>query len=273
MVRTKQDRKDEWERKRVQRVLDYHNKKYGTRIKIKDRTTRVYPQLKGQINWDWVCYETETGEEIAAIEVKRLTDSELEGRRSILWQLLEEVRDSLNDAKELPGTFVLSVEIPNYYPLPFKRENKQEFKNILYEVIRESAQRLKLREEKELITEISRLSSFRLDNVCFFTLTKLYNEGSLISQGFGIGGVWSSRSFDDSELKEFEQLVSHANIQLKKANVKEAFLVIIEEGYRWKNPPAVEEAFKNMDSANYSDINRVYFVSGAKVVEISLPAL
>jgi hypothetical protein len=270
MVVSKQNMKDEWERKRVQRVLDYHNKKYGTRIKITGKTQDVYPDLKGKSDWDWVCCDERTGEEVA-VEVKRITDPELEGRRSILWQLLEEVRDSFNDAKELPGTFALSVEIPNDYSLPFRQENKQEFKNVLNKVIRESAPRLKLQEGKELITEISRLLSFQLDTRCFFTLTKVYNKGSLISQGFGITGTWNSRSFDDYELREFKHLVLQANIQLKKANAKETFLVLIEEGYRWKNPPAVEEVLKNMDSANYSDINHVYFVSGEEVAEIPLP--
>jgi len=79
MARTKQDRKEEWEREHVQRALDAHNKKYGTHIVIKDRTTDIYPVLKDQINWDWVCHDTKTDEEIA-IEVKKLTDEKLEVR-------------------------------------------------------------------------------------------------------------------------------------------------------------------------------------------------
>ena len=83
MDKTKQDRRKEWQRKRVQRTLDYHNMKYGTNITIKGKTRDVYPILRGESDWDWVCYDTKTGNEIA-LEVKRLMDEKLEKRQDII---------------------------------------------------------------------------------------------------------------------------------------------------------------------------------------------
>ena len=96
MAGTKQDRKEEWERKRVQRVLDYHNKKYKTHIAIKGRATDVYPYLKDQLNWDWVCYDIETGDEVA-VEVKKLTDEKLEVRHNTIGDVLEEIKNDLSN--------------------------------------------------------------------------------------------------------------------------------------------------------------------------------
>lgn len=270
MTRTRQNRKDEWKSERLQRVLDYHNKKYGTHIEIEGKTQNIRPNLKGSSDWDWVCFDTATGDEIA-IEVKNLTDEKLEERANLLWQLLEKVTNSLSQSGELPGTFHLFVHIPNDYYLPFKQRNKQELRNLLYEVINRSAQKLKSGEKEDLEHEIFAGLSFQLDNRCSFTLAKLYNEGSIISKGSGTGGSWNSNSFNNSELEELERMVSQANIQLKKANAKETFLALIEEGYRWKNPPVVTEAFKNINPVSYSEITHVYFIRGKEVTEIPLP--
>lgn len=264
---TKQARKEKWERERVQRVLYYHNNKYGASIEIKGKTIEVYPHLEGQLNWDWVCYDTRTGDEIA-LEVKKLTDAKSEERVNIVWQLLKEVSDNL--LGRVPGIFSLSIDIPKGYYLPLTKQNKHELRDLLCKVIYDTAKSLKLKEEKDLQPEIFERLSFKLPSDCFFALTKLIDEGSAIYKSSGIIG-WDSNHFDNSELKEFEQLVSQANIQLRKANVKETFLVLIEEGHRHKDPPAVMEAFINIDAVNYSDIRHVYFVRGKETAEISLP--
>ncbi len=271
MARTKQDTKDKWERKRVQRVLDYHNKKYRVHIKIKGKTTDVYPNLKGRLNWDWVCSDAQTGDEVA-VEVKRLTDPKLEERWNIMWQLLEEVRDNISN--ELPGSFLLHFNIPRKYYLQLRGQlNRQEFKNILCKVIYETAQRLQLGEEKGLTPQIIEQLPFSLSD-CFFSLYKYRDEGSALGLGSGVTGFWSTR-LSEHELKRFEQLVSDANKQLnvakKKFNVKDTFLVFIDEGLRLANPYTVADAIKRINHDSYSQINYIYYVSGEKVEEIPLP--
>jgi len=270
MTTNKPDRKGKWEREHVQRVLDYHNRKYGTHIEIKDKATDIYPDLEGQINWDWVCYDTETGEEIA-VEVKRLTDPELEERGNIMWQLLEEVKNSLSKSKKLPGTFFLSVEIPKNYYLPFsEQENKQKFKGVLSQAVYRTAQRLNPGETEDLKPQIIEQLPFVLPDVSVCDLHKFSDEGNVLYKGSGTIGWWSI-GFDESEREKFNESISWANIQLKAAHVQETILVLIEEGHRPIDPPEIEEALKNINSASYSEISHVYFIRGEEIAEIPLP--
>ena len=109
------------EREHVHRVLDYHNQKYGTHITIDDKTQAVRPDLKGNSDWDWVCYDTETGKEIA-VEVKSLRDKQLSEKGKITWRFLEEVQNNLQG--KLPGTYHLFPNIPNGYDLPLTGQNR-----------------------------------------------------------------------------------------------------------------------------------------------------
>lgn len=270
MNRNKQDKKDKWERERVQRVLDSHNNKYGTHIKIKDKSTSIYHDLDGQLNWDWICYDTETSDEIA-IEVKRLTDEQLEGRQNMLWQLLVEVSDSLSG--KLPGTFNLDIDIPPNYHLSLKgHHNKQQFKKVLYEAIIQTAPTLKVGKDRGLTPQISERLPFALPDSFFCALCKVSDKGSALYKSSGVGGSWSPKLNED-EFKKFEQLVSHANEQLSKANAKQTFLVIVEEGLRLTIPETVAMALEQINRNSYSHINHIYYVSGEEVVEIPLPIL
>ncbi|MBE9513268.1 MAG: hypothetical protein IMY77_04375 [Chloroflexi bacterium] len=269
MARTTQDRKDEWEREHVQRVLDYHNEKYGTHIAIKDKTTEVYPHLEGQLNWDWVCYDTETGDEIA-VEVKRITKQILEKKRKEICNLLDEVTSSLSN--KLTGTFSLFVDTYKEYNFPFKKqpESRQTFKDILSETIIEVAQRLNVGETEDLKPEISERLLFMLPDIILLELKKLNNQGSVVKLHHGTTGCYSI-SFDELELEKFEQLVSHANEQLKQSNTKETFLVLIEERERPIDPPEIMQAFTNINAESYSEMRHVYFMRGGEVTEIPLP--
>ncbi len=277
MTKNEQDKRDEWwwERTHVQRVLDYHNKKYKTHIAIKGRATDVYPCLEGQLNWDWVCCDTETGEEIA-IEVKRLTEQALEAKDNMTWQLLEKVRDSLSE--KLPGTFSLHVNVPGDYDLPIKgQKDKQELQDLLCTMIDRTAPRLQVGEEVDLKRKINiLLRIMKKEGKRFYiprgvVSCKLYknsDEGSVLALSPGLMW-WQSPEIKDAELEQWEQMVSHANEQLQKANVKETFLVFIE-GHSGREPSALEKAFSSIKQESYSGIKYVYFVMG-KVTEIPLP--
>lgn len=271
MAKTKQDLKYEWERDHVQRVLDFKNSCCGSQIKIKGKAVDVYPQLKGQSNWDWVCYDEKTGEEIA-VEVKRITDTKIEEKSSIMWQLLREIQHILNESKILPGIFSLSLDIPQDYSLPFRiSNNRQVLRDTIIKVVQKAAQTLELNEELDLAPQIQGQLSFKLPDFTPLTLYKLSDQGSAIYKSSGVTGG-GSIEFDESELEEFELLVTHSNEQLKLAKVKETFLVIIEEGFRHKDPPEIEAAFAKIKLESHSEIRHVYFVRGKEVAEISLPS-
>lgn len=265
----KQSGKGESERTRVQRVLEYHNLKYGTYIQIEGQSTDIYPELKGHINWDWVCYEEKTGDEIA-VEVKRITAEKLEAKAQAVYNLLQEVRN--NVLNQLPGAFALFVNVPDDYDFPFRGrpENRGGFKDVISDVIQEWAQRLDVGETIDLTSMMNKRSPFELPVTVFFDLHKLDKEGhflGLVPMIAANGAI----GFDEPELESFEQMVLHANCQLRQSKVKETFLVLIEEGFRPIDPAEIVEAFNDMNNASYSEIRHAYFIRGKEVSEISLP--
>lgn len=264
-----QSGKDESERMRVQRVLDCHNLKYGTYIVIKGRTTDIYPELKGQVNWDWVCYEKKTGCEIA-VEVKSITEEKLEAKAQAVYNLLQEVRNNL--LNQLPGAFALFVSVPDDYDLPFRGrpENRERLKDAISEVIQEWAQRLDVGEKIDLTSKINKRLPFELPITVFLDLRKLDKEGHFLGLEPMIAASVSI-GFDERELESFEQIVLHANCQLRRSNAKDTFLVLIEEGFRPIDPAEIVEAFDDMNNASYSEMRHVYFIRGKEVSEIPLP--
>jgi hypothetical protein len=268
MTENNKSQKDEWlwERTRVQRVLNYHNDKHKTYIIIKGRTTDIYTQLQGQLNWDWVCCDSETNVEIA-VEVKKLTDEKLEVRQNIIWEVIEDIKNELSC--KLSGEFVLYITSPKNYQLPLQgKENKQKFKDIISQAIIEKSQTLKLEDKIDLTPQITTESSLSAPNHFFFELHKSSDEGSALYQSSGVVGSWSP-SLNKHELEKFIELVSHANEQLKQAtNAKQTFLIIIEEGLRITTHGTVIMAFKQIDHTIYSHIDYIYYISGKEIEEI-----
>ncbi len=267
MVASKQDREDEWKRKRVQRVLDYHNEKYGTHIGIEGKTQDVCPNLKGKSDWDWVCYDKGTGKEVA-VEVKQITREDLEAKSEAIYKLLHEVRVGLLD--KLPGSFVLFVNIDEDYDFPFRKQpgSKRRFKKVVSELVIKAANKLNIGQKEDLTSQIDEKLRFNFPVTVFFDLYKVGNDGSMLVIERLVGG-------SPVPLENFQQLISHANGQLKVAKnlgkAEETFLVLIEEGLNPTDSLEVTEAFKSVDSASYSEIRHVYFVRGWGVTEIPLP--
>lgn len=268
MITDNQNNEGSWERKHVQRVVDYHNNKHEAHIVIIGKTQDTYPNLKGKSDWDWVCRDTETNEKIA-VEVKNFTDELLEVRRDIIWDILEEIKGDLSD--KLPGTFVLHISIPSNFYLPLKGQRKQKLKDVLREAILQTAQTLQSGQDITLIPQISERLPFALPDSFSCALGRSSEEGSALYGSSGMPGVWSLR-LNERELRKFEQLVSHANEQLEKANAKETFLIIIDEGLRITDHDTIPEAFKSISHSSYSHINHAYCMTGERVTEIPLPA-
>ncbi len=78
--------KEDWQKPYVQRVLDYHNLKYGRGLALEGRCEDIHPELQGQRAWDWSATDGNTSRE-AAIEVKRLTCPELQENFSVLYEM------------------------------------------------------------------------------------------------------------------------------------------------------------------------------------------
>ena len=255
-------------RKHVKCVLEYHKEKYGTHIEIRDKTQNVRSDLKGKSDWDWVCYDAKTGNEVA-VEVKKITREDLEAKSGAIYNVLHEIRVDL--LGKLPGSFSLSASINDDYDFPFKKrpKNKQLFKKALSKAIMATASGLDVGETKDITSQVSKEIPFDIPLTVFFDLYRGVSKNSMLAvESPMVGG-------SPVPLEKFEQLISHANEQLRVAKnlgkTEKTFLVLIEERLNPTDPSEVAEAFKNIDSASYSAISHVYFIRGEEIAEIPLP--
>ncbi|MGD0795056.1 MAG: hypothetical protein ABR958_05650 [Dehalococcoidales bacterium] len=269
MDKARLERKEKWEREHVQHVLDYFNKIYESQLTIIGKSTEVYPELKGQVNWDWVCQDNKN-KDLVAVEVKRITNSKIEEKSNIVWQILEEVQRDLNTQRILRGTYTFSIDINRRGYSPLNAVNRQKLKEVLINLISKASQELKDEEERDLTHYVQKQLPFKFTDLESLTLYKINNLGSEIYKSSGITGA-ESINFDSAELNQFQQLVKKANTQLSKPNANMNFLVLIEEGHRPIDPPEIEEAFRKIEPTSYSNISRVFFIRGEEVSDITLP--
>jgi hypothetical protein len=266
-------RKTKWEREHAQRVVDFHNNKYGTQISRPRRpsnrsTSNITKNMPK--NCDFICRDRLSRKGIA-IEVKRLTNEQVEQKYNSIYETLTVVLKRITDLKTLPGTYLLSYDMNYSKVIFFNKINKKiEFKEVISRVIPEVAKSMVLNEKKPILSLVQQQLSFQFKGLISLTLSKISDQGSLIGKGSGIIG---SRSilFTETELVEFTELVSHANKQLTEAAPRKTILVIINEGFRDKDPDIVMDAFTNIKADDYSNIDQVYLVSSEEVTEIQLP--
>jgi len=259
----------------VQHVLNYHNDEYRTDMVIMGSCEDIYPELKGETNWDWVCRDKTNGNEAAA-EVKRLTNQELEKRKSILYKIGRELSNELSNklSDKLPGMFVLHMGIPEE-SIQLHRANKEQLKSILTELICEVAQRLEVKGEEDLTQRIKDKLPYQLPEECTFNINK-YNAGK---SSLGINPHYTRfcpvGRLEGREFDKFKKLIQGANEQLASATrrgILETILIIIEQGFSFAEADVIQETLKVLDPSDYSHIKRVYRVSGDEVQEILLPS-
>lgn len=178
-----------WQKPYVQRVLDFHNKKYGTNIAIIGHCEKIYPELKGRPNWDWSARDKNNGGEIA-IEVKRLTNRQLQERYSAFQQVCHELSEELSG--KLRGTFLLFVEISEKQRFNLEGAKKQQLRETLKKLIFREAQRLEVRKEQSLTQALRGRLPDILPQDCYCNLYKFDDEGSYLSPNVGV--VWSAPS-------------------------------------------------------------------------------
>ena len=260
------------EREQIQSVLDYHNNKYG--VRIKGRASEVYPQAEEQAGWNWVCVYPDSGEEVAVV-VKRLSGGTPEDTADIISFVLLELEDSL--AGKLGGTFKLDVEIPGEYSFPRKNDKLQwsrinEFRSLMASVIYDKAPTLRLEEKRDLTTQIAGKLSYALPANFRCLLEKTDYDGSSV-----IATIPDNRGFiaplpGVSEAEDFERVVSEANEQFRGADSRHRWLVVNTGADRVVEAKAIEELLAKMNSGDIAEITRFYCLGGGEVTEISLPS-
>jgi len=250
--------KEELQEQYVQCVLDYHNKKYGGNISIVGWCEDVYPGLRDR-HWDWVCHDDTSGNEVA-VEVKKLTISHLEEKAAILWTIGCQLRTELSN--ELPGTFLLTVDIPEQN-LDLHGSKKPMLKSAIKEVISKVAQNLHTTEEQNLTEELKYRLPAIFPQDCNFSLKKLSNDGSRLSLLSGRTWLAPSKKLEGDEFAEFRKLIRKANTQLAEAQrkgISETFLILVEMGYSGADADALQDTLSCLDPTDYSYIKYIYRV-------------
>lgn len=253
----------------VQGVLSYHNKTHRANIAIEGRCEDIYPELRGKANWDWVCRDETKGNEVA-VEVKRLTNPELEERSSVLDEIGRQLSSELSG--KLPGTFLLDIGIPEE-PIEMRLAHKEQLKGILKESICEAAQRLRVKGEKDLAQRLNRELPYQLPEACTFIVKKRASGESCLDISLGYVGWGPVGSLEGNEFKKFKESIQRANGQLALAierGISETILIIYDR-YSFADANAIEETFRVLESLDYDNIKYVYLDSRFEVREILLP--
>jgi len=254
-----------WQKSYVQRVLDYHNQKHSTSIAITGRYEKIHPELQGGRGWDWVCHDKSHGSEIA-IEVKRLTNPQLQERFSVLDEICHELSGELSG--DLKGVFILFTEVSEEEHFDLKGANKQRIKENLNELILREAQSLGTGSEKDLTTELRARLPEVLPQDCYFKLHKLDSEGSYLAPDVGVAWSAPSEELQGEDLVKFQKLVQSANQQLAEAKAKgisDTFLIILEIWFSGAEADVIQKTLHHLELHDLRFIKHVYHVGHSSV--------
>jgi hypothetical protein len=255
--------KEDWQKSYIQRVLDYHSKRYGRNIAIVGRCEEIHPELKGQLCWDWSATDKNKSGEVA-IEVKRLTSRQLQEGFSVLYQTCRKLRGELRGS--LKGTFLLYIRVSQENPFDFRElttDKRQQFKNILKGLILEKAQSLPTGREQDLTLELREELPQVLPQGCYCKLYKLNDEGSYLSPHVPVDWSPPSEKLQGEDLVEFQKLLQSANHQLAEAKargISDTFLIIVEIWFSGAEADVLQSTLRNFRASEFPHIGFLYLV-------------
>jgi len=256
---------EEWQKPYVEAVLNQHNITYGTDFTITGRCEFVYPELNGDVRWDWVCRDR--GKEIeGAVEVKSLTKQCMERQSRFLW---DDIGQRLNSSLsgKLPGTFHLNIGILGE-ELELRGKAKEELVSFLETKIMKIASNLKEGESYTLLKKSKNRPSISIIKTGNLN-SKLYVSVYYTWWGHLLGG--------DELLAILKKLVRDANKQLgetKNRSISETFLVLIEGWYGDIGVDDIHKTVHKLDADICSNINFCYLVEPTErcvVYSLSMP--
>ena len=242
---------EDWQKPYIGATLNQHNATYGTSFIIIDRCESVYPKLKGEQRWDWVCRDSSREIE-GAIEVKVLTKEPLERQSHFLWHKIgQQLKNSLSC--KLPGTFHLNIVMTGK-ELELPRKTKKKLINSLEWEITKVALDLKERESYVLLEKSGNRPSI--------TISKISNSNSKLYPDVSYAW-WGHLLVGDELLTSVKKLIQDANRQLgvaKSRYILETFLIIIAGWYGDADIDELQNKLRELAPSNYSNINFCYLV-------------
>lgn len=251
---------EDWQKPYVQCVLDYHNKKHSTNFAVAGRCEKIYPELKGRLSWDWCASDKSSGG-AAAIEVKRLTNPQLQEKYSALHQICYELSGELSG--KLKGTFLLTMGIGEEQRFDLQGDKKQRLKDTLNKLILKEAPSLRARKEQDIGQALRKRLPDIVPEHSYCALYKFDDEGSYLSPNVVAGWLGPHGELQGEDLIQFQQLVQSANQQLaeaKKKGIAETFLIIVEIGFSGADADVIQSTLQKFTRSNYQHIEFWYLV-------------
>ena len=251
----------------VRIALECHNSAYSTAFSLRDRAEDIFPELRGQKNWDWVCIDDASRIE-GAIEVKRLTRELPESVHGFLRKVGQVVSEMVQG--RLQGAFLLYVGM--LHPsVGMDRRTRLELVGGLAGVVSEMAINvsvdktltIKVRENRQLsevLPQGSWLDLHRIDPSRLKPEARLTN---FLHVEFGWASMGATERLTGDERVEFRKLVRKADEQFavaKERGIEETFLVLAELGYSGAAPDAIKRTVYSLNPSDYSHIKHIYLV-------------
>jgi len=263
--------KDSDEETCVQRFLDWYNKEYK-RSYIHQRADAYFPEVKDNLNWDFVAYEHDKPEEWIGIEVKEITIVREDSIRFKFWRnLCLELTPDL-EGRGIQGEFGILPPVFN-----LKAEERPEFREAFIEVLCQKAPNMKVNEiinigpdiadkfanwprEKSNPKEYHKWGEYRPAELI---ITISADSGYAVSSLSGpiIGCYDVAEKHKEAFNEVFNSRGAKGNKQLKLAKEKGATKTIlllacnsfVEEGL-------IQNQVQNLDCHLISDIDYIYLV-------------
>jgi len=252
----------------VRWAVEAHNATYHTDFSVVGQARNIYPRLKNNSNWDWVCRDSVSGEE-AAIEVKKLTAELAEKTHGELTKVAQEICTEVRD--RLQGVFSLFVYLPNPDFVVGNKAQRERLVEVIATFVIEVSNDLPAGETKTRKVDADRrlsdvlpagtwLDLHRHDRV---KLKPADRQPNYLHVSFDWGLSAATRTLADKELDEFRCLIAKANKQLgvaKQKGIPETFLILVEISFSGAAPDAVKNTLDDLAPDTYSNINHIYLV-------------
>ena len=259
--------KEGWQVPHLKKVLDYHNKLYGTDFVIVGRCEQFYAELQ-EGGWDWVCCDHKSGNK-GAIEVKRLTDKYKHEIESVLRQINDKLEERLSG--RISGLYHLLLTIWDR-PLDLdgdKKEKSEKIKKlerILLKTVEDSAN-MGVNEALDLSDEIREHLPHVVSADFEASLQRISSGESRLVVDMQMGGDAPSVALQGNQCDKFKTLVQKANEQLCKAKARgitETFFISLDLLYHLAAPPdVIKNTFWKLNSDDHCNIGYAYHMASS----------
>jgi hypothetical protein len=180
-----------WQIPHLNKVIRYHNDVNDTSFELNSRCEEIYPELKADRRWDWICVDKKVNVQ-ATIEVKRLTSESKHREYAILSRIARHVEITLSG--QLDGSFGLLFTTDDMY-LSLQGGNAKQLELTLQKVILQSAPQLTKGQSLDLTDRLYEDLPRILPPNITIELTKTSDNRSSLSFELATGGTGSSLRF------------------------------------------------------------------------------